>query len=366
MEQLVRTLAPYSLRPAVLPGLREMTVGGAIAGLSGDSTSFAKGFFHDACLNFEVVLGDGSVVMASNENQFSDIFHAYPGTFGSLGILAAATIRLVRAEPYVAMRYCHFDDPSDLSEYLMGGKSRGVTFLEGIGFAPNSLVACEGIPATSAQATSGTVGEIQRLDRFLDPSFKKLVAGKRGGMSEGGEMPGEFLSLEDYLFRHDKRVSRTRKLRSVLGSLLARTPDQSKILLQAFMVPAPNVASFMRNLEQRLSIWPLWFCPVSNCGRPPPIFSIPEKAGDFIAIAVAGAPTAKVFDMEEDNRAMERELLLHNGRKVHLSTAFYPMELFYGQIYDGNLYADLREKYRAEEAFPHVWEKIVGLLEEDE
>ena len=30
--------------------------------------------------------------------------------------------------------------------------------------------------------------------------------------------------------------------------------------------------------------------------------------------------------------------------QVHVSTAFYPMELFYGQIYDGNLYADLREK----------------------
>ena len=33
------------------------------------------------------------VVMASKENQFSDLFHAYPGTFGSLGILAAATIK---------------------------------------------------------------------------------------------------------------------------------------------------------------------------------------------------------------------------------------------------------------------------------
>ena len=31
-----------------------------VAGLAGDSTSFAHGFFHDACLNLEVVLGDGS------------------------------------------------------------------------------------------------------------------------------------------------------------------------------------------------------------------------------------------------------------------------------------------------------------------
>jgi hypothetical protein len=27
------------------------------------------------------------------------------------------------------------------------------------------------------------------------------------------------------------------------------------------------------------------FCPVANIGAPPPIFSIPEKAGDYIAVS---------------------------------------------------------------------------------
>eukprot|EP00960_Hanusia_phi_P060812 764635-Hanusia_phi.AAC.9 len=56
---------------------------------------------------------------------------------------------------------------------------------------------------------------------------------------------------------------------------------------------------------------------------------------------------------------MEEQLIERGGRKVHYAHSFYPMELFYGDLYDGNLYAMLREKYNADGAFPHVYEKII-------
>ena len=33
-------------------------------------------------------------------------------------------MRLVKTEPFVAMRYTHFDDPTDFAAYLSGGKER--------------------------------------------------------------------------------------------------------------------------------------------------------------------------------------------------------------------------------------------------
>jgi hypothetical protein len=33
-------------------------------------------------------------------------------------------VRLVKSEPFVAMRYTHFDDPTDFAAYLSGGKER--------------------------------------------------------------------------------------------------------------------------------------------------------------------------------------------------------------------------------------------------
>jgi delta24-sterol reductase len=65
------------------------------------------------------------------------------------------------------------------------------------------------------------------------------------------------------------------------------------------------------------------------------------------------------FDFEKDNKMMERVMLENGGRKVHYSHAYYPQELFYGQIYDGVYYAELRDRYGAEDAFPHVHQKVV-------
>ena len=69
--------------------------------------------------------------------------------------------------------------------------------------------------------------------------------------------------------------------------------------------------------------------------------------------------TRQVFDFEEDNKRMEVDMLQLDGRKVHYSHAYYPVEAFYSVIYDGDKYALLRDKYKADDAFPHVYDKII-------
>ena len=58
-----------------------------MAGLAGDSTSFAHGFFHDACLNLEVVLGDGScgllIPKPETRNPEPEIPNSEPGICNS-------------------------------------------------------------------------------------------------------------------------------------------------------------------------------------------------------------------------------------------------------------------------------------------
>jgi len=163
MEQLVRAAAAYNLRPPVVPEFRRITVGGSIAGIAGESSSFKYGFFHDSCSGYEIVTGDGRIVTATprcaaacacdalscatpspvlpsytltathtrslmththahththththDSNEYADLFHATPGAYGSLGIVTAATIRLVPTSGYVAMTYTHFDRVEDL------------------------------------------------------------------------------------------------------------------------------------------------------------------------------------------------------------------------------------------------------------
>jgi delta24-sterol reductase len=109
MQQLVRAAAAYNLRPPVVPEFRKITVGGSIAGIAGESSSFKHGFFHDACSGYEIITGDGSILTATPTNEYADLFYATPGSYGSLGIVTAATIKLIPALPFVAMSYTHFD-----------------------------------------------------------------------------------------------------------------------------------------------------------------------------------------------------------------------------------------------------------------
>jgi FAD/FMN-containing dehydrogenase len=176
MEQLVRAAAAYNLRPPVVPEFRRITVGGSIAGIAGlcvcvcvcaciytcmhvcvcvcvciivclsvrarararvytqtqahththtgESSSFKHGFFHDTCTGYEIVTGDGTIVTATPTNSYADLFHATPGSYGSLGIVTAATIRLLPTSGYVAMTYTHFDRVEDLVSYLADAELR--------------------------------------------------------------------------------------------------------------------------------------------------------------------------------------------------------------------------------------------------
>ena len=380
MEQLVRAAAVYGMRPLVVPEFRRITVGGSIAGIAGESSSFKHGFFHDACTSYEVVLGDGSVVTATAKNEYADLFYAIPGSYGSLGVVTAASVRLVPAQRYVAMAYTHFDRVQDLMSYMADAEERtGVDFIEGIGYSPSSFVACEGVEVSAASVEAGVYGNIRRYDRFYSPWFYRNVQKKRGDMVRNPASVRDVIPLEDYFFRHDRGSfwMASYKMPSAVGralgfllpshrmykmaNALPSVFDKSEILLQDFMIPFPNVPEFVSRLNNYLGVWPLWFCPLKNYGAPGPIFGVPLGKGDpnYCNVGAYGIPRRKVFDFEEDNKQMEMEMLQLGGRKVHYSHAYYPQEAFYSVIYDGDKYALIRDKYMADDAFPHVYDKII-------
>ena len=59
-EEIVRATLPLGLAPAVVPELRGITLGGAVAGCSIESMSWFVGGFHDTAESYEVVGGDGT------------------------------------------------------------------------------------------------------------------------------------------------------------------------------------------------------------------------------------------------------------------------------------------------------------------
>ncbi|HEY5899838.1 MAG TPA: FAD-binding protein, partial [Burkholderiales bacterium] len=62
-EDLTRACLERGAMPAVVPQLKTITLGGAVAGVGIESSSHRYGLVHDTMLELEVLLGDGRVVL---------------------------------------------------------------------------------------------------------------------------------------------------------------------------------------------------------------------------------------------------------------------------------------------------------------
>jgi len=51
------------------------------------------------------VLGDGSLVRATRDNEYSDLYHCLPWSHGTLGFLVALELEIIKVQPYVHMKY---------------------------------------------------------------------------------------------------------------------------------------------------------------------------------------------------------------------------------------------------------------------
>jgi FAD binding domain len=158
MGQLCEATLRHGLVPAVVPEFRSFTVAGLTNGLGIQSSSHRFGLFPDTLEAFEVVLGDGAVVIASpHDPDTADLFYHLPGSYGSMGFVTAAGVRLVKAGPWVISSYRWFSDAAayeremkkalgldlvDRSANSAGAIRTGSPYLyvEGFAFGPKSYV----------------------------------------------------------------------------------------------------------------------------------------------------------------------------------------------------------------------------------
>jgi FAD/FMN-containing dehydrogenase len=85
--ELVDQTLPLGCVPIVVPELKTITIGGAVAGCSIESMSFQYGGFHDTCLEYEIITAQGDVLRCTPDNEHQLVFQMMLGSFGTVGIL---------------------------------------------------------------------------------------------------------------------------------------------------------------------------------------------------------------------------------------------------------------------------------------
>ncbi len=112
----MRAALPHGLWVPVLPGTRQVTIGGAIGADIHGKNHHTKGSFGNHVRSLDLVTADGSVRRLTPDGPDSELFWATVGGMGLTGVVVRATVQLHRTES--AYFVVDTDRTADLDELM--------------------------------------------------------------------------------------------------------------------------------------------------------------------------------------------------------------------------------------------------------
>ena len=122
LDRLTSVLLPLGLWLPVVPGTRQVTVGGAIAADVHGKNHHVAGSFGDHVLELDLVTADGKLHTLGPDGQQQDLFWATVGGMGLTGVVVSATLSCIRTETsYAVVETARYRDLDQLLERLEEG-----------------------------------------------------------------------------------------------------------------------------------------------------------------------------------------------------------------------------------------------------
>jgi len=98
LDALMRAALPHGLWLPVLPGTRQVTIGGAVAADVHGKAHHVSGSFGDHVASLDLLTADGRVRRLGPDGPEPELFWATVGGMGLTGVVLRATVRLQRVE----------------------------------------------------------------------------------------------------------------------------------------------------------------------------------------------------------------------------------------------------------------------------
>lgn len=366
MDRLIEETLRHGLVPPVVPEFPGITVGGAVQGGAEESSSFKYGLFHDTCLEYEIVLGDGSVVTASPE-QRKDLFFGTACSYGSLGVITLVKLRLIPAKEFVHLTYYAVRSFSEAVDLIRKKTTEGAQFVDGIMFSKSSGV-----------VMTGNFSNAQKLPitTFRNAADEWFYLHAKASVQKDSSRE-ELIPVREYVFRYDcgafwmgrfgffilhMPFNRfTRFLMSgfcstrMLYRLFHETHLAQKYIVQDCNLPSQNAVTFLEYVDLQTAIYPLWICPLKP-GKEDRLSANCIETDLVFNIGVWGEAGKDVDDFIALNKDLERKMSELGGRKMLYAHSYYTREEFWN-TYDAAWYNSLRRASVADRVFPDIYEK---------
>lgn len=381
-EDLVAATLPYGLSPLVVPQLKTITLGGAVSGLGIESASFRNGLPHESVLEMDILTGAGELLTASR-NQHTDLFRAFPNSYGTLGYSTRLRIELEPVAPFVALRHIRFRSLPELvaaAERIIDTRGLGgipVDYLDGVVFGPGESYLCVGRRTT----TPGPVGDYTGKNIYY-----RSIQHDGAGVEQAKD---DRLTVHDYFWRwdtdwfwcsrafgvQDPRVRRwwPRRYRrsSIYSKLVAADrrfgvsdriearsgrPARERVV-QDVEVPIERCCEFLEWFLDNVPITPIWLCPLRLRDHEGwPLYPIPA---DHSYVNIGFWSSVPAGDgVGVTNRAIEAKVTELDGHKSLYSDSFYTREEF-DQLYGGEAYKTVKKSYDPDSRLLDLYAKAV-------
>lgn len=390
MEKLVDATLSCGLIPLIVPEFKGITVGGAINGSALESSSHLHGQFNDICLEYEVLLADGRIVRASPEEN-RELFYGIASSYGTLGFLLKAKIKLQKTTGWMGLHYSSFNDTEEAIRFMKKIHLQKEEVIEGIVYPSKTMV----------MWGSQIAPEHKMKKHFMDSPWSSWFYSYCDKVENNHY---EAIPIKDYLFRHDRGAfwmagyalhlpiisaylaHKTNLPHKQLKHALPENPgpffrllfgwltDSQKLYkslhgnsekwfeerfsIQDFYLPETNVKEFVDFVTKRYKIAPLWLCPIAPT-KTPQLFS-PHRHEDaelLFDVGVYGLPFNSTG--KEAVREMEKQAYRLKGKKMFYAYSYLPKEEFW-TFYPEKAYNELRNKFSLQGVIPDITEKVLS------
>ena len=334
-DQLVQTLlldqSQPRMIPLVVPEFKSITVGGAIVGGALESSSFRYGQVSDTVTSMMILLPNGTRTTIT-QHTHPELYHAIPGSYGSLAIVLEATIQIrpivsnwmeLQVSTYTSMEA----GIQALRQYSISGSKLSSSslpeFVDAIQYPNGDFVIISGNILTQHSPpltnndnhTTSSTSQIPRTIRTEDRSspwfYESIYDIVQAQKHHDNDVPFTrvHIPIYDYLFRYErgafwmgrptqftwKTVMKNpfligpflmswKHTRFLFGQYFTATilyrllhaidsiAVAEKFLIQDAYIPSENTTQFVQYIRQHIPISvPIWLCPVQRPLRTQPL-----------------------------------------------------------------------------------------------
>lgn len=368
-EQLLDKTLKYGYMPAVVPQLKSITIGGAVAGGGIESSSFQYGYVHETVEELEILLGDGRIVTASKTNKHKDLLYGFPNSYGTLGYALLVTARIVPVKEFVHIVYKNYSNMDDYFSALAKFCRDGVyDFVDGVVFSKQEMYICLGTFVDTAPYTSAYT--------YSKVYYKSIRKRKE-----------DFLTTYDYVWRWDADwfwcsshfYMQQPVLRLLFGKFMLKSTaywklmhlnrkykvterlgmeEKSESVIQDVQIPINACTKFLTFFLEEIGITPVWICPSKSPTNEQ--FTLYKADPAMLYVNFGFWDTVPTTHPDGYyNRLIEEKVRALGGKKSLYSTSFYTKEEF-DELYNGARYDELKAKYDPGNRFKTLFEKAVG------